>query len=78
VDKVALEQVFSEYFGFPSHFFFFHILHTRLSSKAGKIGPIVTYLINKWTPAHFTPRKEKQTKRKKSEAKTIIAIKAKP
>jgi hypothetical protein len=39
VDKVALGQVFSEYFGFPCQFSFHRLLHTHhLSSGAGTIG----------------------------------------
>jgi hypothetical protein len=41
VNKVALGQVFSEYFGFPCQFSFhrlFHIHHHHLSSGAGTIG----------------------------------------
>jgi hypothetical protein len=42
VDKVALGQVFSEYFGFLYQFSFHQLLHTHhLSSGAGTIGPIV-------------------------------------
>jgi hypothetical protein len=40
VDKVALGQVFSEYFGFPCQFSFHRLLHNHphLSSGAGTIG----------------------------------------
>jgi hypothetical protein len=40
VDKVALGQVFSEYFGFPCQFSFHQLLHNHphLSSGAGIIG----------------------------------------
>jgi hypothetical protein len=40
VDKVALGQVFSEYFGFPCQFSFHQFLHNHhhLSSGAGTIG----------------------------------------
>jgi hypothetical protein len=38
VDKVALGQVFSEYFGFPCQSSFHQLLHNHLSSGAGKIG----------------------------------------
>jgi hypothetical protein len=40
VDKVALGQVFSEYFGFPYHFSFHKFLHKHhhLSSGAGTTG----------------------------------------
>jgi hypothetical protein len=42
VDKVALGQVFSEYFGFPCQFSFHQMLHTdHLSSEAGTIGQVV-------------------------------------
>jgi hypothetical protein len=43
VDKVALGQVFSKYFGFPCKFSFHRLLHTHhhLSSGAGKIGQLV-------------------------------------
>jgi hypothetical protein len=43
VDKVALGQVFSEYFGFPCQFLFHRLLHIlhRLSSGAGTIGQLV-------------------------------------
>jgi hypothetical protein len=42
VDKVALEQVFSEYFGFPCQFSFHRLLHTHhLSSGAATIGQLV-------------------------------------
>jgi hypothetical protein len=37
VDKVALGQVFSEYFDFPFH----QMLHTRLSSGSGTIHQLV-------------------------------------
>jgi hypothetical protein len=42
VDKVALGQVFFEYFGFPCQFSFHRLLHTHhLSSGAGIISQIV-------------------------------------
>jgi hypothetical protein len=42
VDKAALGQVFSEYFGFPCQFSFHRLLHTHhLSSEAGTIGQLV-------------------------------------
>jgi hypothetical protein len=41
VDKVALGQVFSEYFGFPCQFSFHRLLHIHhLSFGAGTIGEI--------------------------------------
>jgi hypothetical protein len=43
VDKVALEQVLSEYIGFPCKFSFHRLLHTHhlLSSGAGRIRQLV-------------------------------------
>jgi hypothetical protein len=42
VDKVALGQVFSEYFGFPGQFSFHRLLHVHhLSSGVGKIDQLV-------------------------------------
>jgi hypothetical protein len=41
VDKVALWQVFSQYFGFPCQFSFHQLLHTHLSSGARTIGQLV-------------------------------------
>jgi hypothetical protein len=42
VDKVALGQVFCEYFGFPCKFSFYRLLHIHhLSSGAGIIGQLV-------------------------------------
>jgi hypothetical protein len=42
-DKVALGQIFSEYFGFPCQFAFHQLLHNshhHFSSEAGKIGQL--------------------------------------
>jgi hypothetical protein len=51
VDKVALGQVFSEYFGFPCQFSFLGLLRTHLSSGAGTIGQLVaTYQVDSVTP----------------------------
>jgi hypothetical protein len=43
VDKVALEQVFSEYVGFPCQFSFHPLLHIHhhLSSGAGAVGQLM-------------------------------------
>jgi hypothetical protein len=43
VDKVALGQVFTEYFGFPCQFSFHRLLHIQhhLSSEVGTIGQLV-------------------------------------
>jgi hypothetical protein len=44
VDKVALGQIFSEYFGFPCQFSFHRLLHTHhLSSGAGTIGHLLAH-----------------------------------
>jgi hypothetical protein len=42
VNKVALGQVFSEYFGFPCQFFYHQMLHTHLSSRGDTTGQLVT------------------------------------
>jgi hypothetical protein len=42
VDKVALGQVFSEYFGLLCQFSFYWLLHTHLSPCAGTGGQLVT------------------------------------
>jgi hypothetical protein len=62
VDKVAVEQIFSEYFGFPCQFSFQRLLHNHhhhhhLSSGAGTIGQIVADA--EWT--HYTPPQEKKS-----------------
>jgi hypothetical protein len=45
VNKVALGQVFSEYFCFPCQFSSHRLLHTHhLSSGAGTIGQLVAYV----------------------------------
>jgi hypothetical protein len=41
VEKVALGQVFSEYFGFACQFSFRQILHINLSRGAGTIGRLL-------------------------------------
>jgi hypothetical protein len=42
VDKVALGQVFSEYFGFPCQFSFHRLLHSdHVSSGTGAMGQLV-------------------------------------
>jgi hypothetical protein len=48
VDKVAMGQVFSEYFGFPCQISFLRLFHTHhlLSSGAGKIGQTVADVPN--------------------------------
>jgi hypothetical protein len=38
VDKVALGQIFSEYFGFPCQYLFHQLLHNLYHLGAGTIG----------------------------------------
>jgi hypothetical protein len=60
VKKVALEQVFSQYFGFPCQFSFHRLLHThRLSSGAGTIGQLVADVLSGLS---LTPPKQKLNK----------------
>jgi hypothetical protein len=55
VDKVALGQVFSEYFGVPCQFLFHRLLHTdHVSSGAGTIGQLVADVPSGLS--HPTPR----------------------
>jgi Zn-dependent M28 family amino/carboxypeptidase len=61
VDKVALGQVFSEYFGFPCRSSFHQLLHDHhhLSSGAGTIGQQwPTYQVDPVSP-HPQKRKKK-------------------
>jgi hypothetical protein len=57
-DKVALRQVFSEYFGFTYQSFFHRLLHSHHhpSSEAGTIGQIVADVPSGLS---FTPPKKK-------------------
>jgi hypothetical protein len=60
VDKVALGQVFSEYFGFSSQFAFHRLLHTHhLSSVAGIIGQLMADVTSglSLTPPQETKKK---------------------
>jgi hypothetical protein len=62
MDKVAVGQVFSEYFGFPCQFPFHRLLHTHhLSSAAGTIGQMVADV---QSGLSLTPPQE--TKKKKN------------
>jgi hypothetical protein len=58
VDKVALGQIFSKYFGFPCEFSFHELLNTHhhLSSRAGKIGQTVAEM-----PSGLPPPEETKT-----------------
>jgi hypothetical protein len=58
VGKVALGQVFSEYFGFPFQFSFHRLLHTHhLSSGAGTIDQLV---VDVPSGLRLTPPKEEE------------------
>jgi hypothetical protein len=65
MDKAALGQVFSEYFGFPCQSFH-RLLHTHHhpSSGAGTIGQIVADVPNGLSLTH--PKKLKKKKKKKN------------
>jgi hypothetical protein len=70
VYKVALEQVFSEYFGFPCEFSFHQLLHIHhLSSGAGIIGQTVTDVPSglSLTPPPKTNKKKKDIKASRDE-----------
>jgi hypothetical protein len=61
VGKVALEHVFSEYFGFPYQFSFHRLFHTyHLPSGAGTIGKLVADIPSGLglTPPQETKKKE--------------------
>jgi hypothetical protein len=60
VDKLALGQVFTDYFGFPCQFSFHQLLHTHLSSGAGTIGQLVADIPRGLTvPSHPNKIKKK-------------------
>jgi hypothetical protein len=64
VDKVALAQVFSEYFGFPCQFSFHRLLNIHLlSSGAGTIGQLVADVPSglSLTPPEETKKSKKET-----------------
>jgi hypothetical protein len=71
VDKLALGQFSSDYFGFPSQLSFHQILHTHLSSGAGIIGQLVADV-----PSGLIPSDEKKKRRKKP--KPIILLRNLP
>jgi hypothetical protein len=59
VDKVALVQVFSEYFGFPCQFSFYEVPIATYSSSSiirGWYNKPVSGRRTKWTRSHPTPR----------------------
>jgi hypothetical protein len=62
VDKVALEQVFSKYFGIPCQSSFHRLLHIHhVSSRAGTVGQLVADIPSglDLTPPQETKRKTK-------------------
>jgi hypothetical protein len=67
VDKVALGQVFSEYFGFLCYFAFHRLLHNHhLSSGAGTIGQTVAEVpsglrLTPWEKYSVTTEKSQNT-----------------
>jgi hypothetical protein len=65
VDKVALGQIFSEYFGFPCQFSFHRLLHIHhhLSFRARTTGQLVADVPN---GLRLIPPKETKTKTKKN------------
>jgi hypothetical protein len=65
VDKVALGQGFSKYFGFPCQFSFHQMLHTHLSSGAGTIGQLVADV-----PSGFSPTPPHKKKKKNYNTQT--------
>jgi hypothetical protein len=52
VNKVAMGQVFSEYFSFPRKSSFYWLHHTHLPSGAGRMGPPVAS-VPRCTPTHI-------------------------
>jgi hypothetical protein len=62
VDKVALGQIFSEYFGFPCQFSFHQLLYTHnQSSRVGTIGQLVADVPSGLS---LTPKAPNKIKRK--------------
>jgi hypothetical protein len=57
VNKVALEQVFSEYFGLSCQFLFHRVLHTRACTVRGWYNRPVSGRRTKWTQSHLTKKK---------------------
>jgi hypothetical protein len=67
LDKVALGQVLSEYFGFPCQYSFHHFLHNHhhLSSGAGTIG-------QQWL--QYQEAQSHPTKNKKREREEVYEV----
>jgi hypothetical protein len=73
-NKVALGQVFSEYFGFPCQFSFYQILHTHLYSGAGTIGQLGQLVAE--VPCGLCPRPLQTHTKKKSSVSRISEMNA--
>jgi hypothetical protein len=70
VDKVALGQVFSEYFCFPCQFSFHRLLHTHhLSTGAGTIGQMVADV-----PSGLSLTPPQETKKRKNYSTVILPV----
>jgi hypothetical protein len=54
VDKVALGQAFSEYFGFPCQSSFHQLLHNRHDLSSGLVQQVSSGRSTKWTQSHTT------------------------
>jgi hypothetical protein len=78
VDKVALGQVFSDYFGLPCQFSFHRQLHTHhhLSSGAGTTGQLLAEVTSEFglTPPHEIKKVKTKRKPKSDFSKNIIFI----
>jgi hypothetical protein len=63
-DKVALGQVFSDYFGFLCRFSFHQLLHSHLSSRAGTVGLLGVDVSSalSLTPSHEIKKKIELTR----------------
>jgi hypothetical protein len=62
VDKVALGQVFSEYFGLPCQFSFRRLLQSPSSIIWGWYNRPISDRRTKWTQSHPHPKKLKEKK----------------
>jgi hypothetical protein len=69
VDKVALGQVFFEYFGFVCELSFRQMLHTHLSSGAGTIGQLVADV-----PSGLSLTPPQETKKQKTTIVQVIIV----
>jgi hypothetical protein len=73
VDKVALVQVFSEYFGFPCQFSFHRLLPTHhLSSGAGTVGQLLADITRGLSLTR--PQETKKKKKKEHNANAFVGM----